>query len=144
MSPRLPSRPGELLREAFARVHAWARRRTRRVPPLTLAVGCSQIAARRRHDPRAFAHVGHRVGRVCISAAAAKLPVEHVVGLCLHEIGHPLAQRVWGRSEQEDADAAVREFLGVRLSYVGPLLLQHVPTRVARRILNDRHGLAQR
>jgi hypothetical protein len=82
-------------------------------------------------------HVGHRSGKVCASAAAARLPVEHVVGLFLHELGHPMAMAAWRRSEQEDADRAVREFLGVRLRYRGPLLLQWVPRRVARMVLGD-------
>lgn len=123
------------LRAVFEAVHRWARARSRRVPALVLAVGCPRIAARRRHDPRAIMHVGHRGGKVCASARAAELPLEHVVGLFLHEIGHPMAMAVWGRSEQEDADAAVMRLLGVRLRYRGPLLLQWVPPATVRRIL---------
>lgn len=136
---RLPSRPAEMIREVFARVHAWARHRSRRVPALSLAVGCPKITSqRRRGDPRAFCHVGCRAGKVCCSALVADLPLEHAVGLFLHELGHPMAWAAWRSSDQHGADAAVRRFLGIRLRYSGPLLIQRVPASVAERILRGR------
>lgn len=53
----------------------------------------------------------------------------------VHEIAHPIAMREWGVSEQEHADKAVEAFLGVKLRYRGPLVLQWVSTKVARAIL---------
>ena len=125
----------QALRDAFKRVHAWARRQSRRVPPLRLKVGCPMVAASRRRDKRAYMHVDHLKGVVCTIPAAAQLSANHLVALFLHEIGHPMAMKAWGRSEQEDADKSVRDFLGVRLRYRGPLLLEWVPTRTAKRIL---------
>lgn len=43
--------------------------------------------------------------------------------------------REWGVSDQEHADNAARAFLGVRLTYRGPMVLQWVSTRTARKIL---------
>lgn len=120
------------LEAVFKRVVAWARQRSRRVPALRLVVGCPQITARRRYDPRAFFHVDHRRGKVCVHPAAARLGSGYLTGLILHELGHPMATRAWGRSCQEDADLAIRKFLGVRLHYRGPLLLEWVPDRVVR------------
>lgn len=124
-----------LLLDRWRKVYAFARRKSRRVPRLMLHVGCRQILNRRAHDGRAFFHVGHVPGKVCTVLAAAKLSDNHLVGLMLHELGHPMAQKAWGNSEQEQADAAVHAFLGVRLRYRGPWILQWVPTRVARQIL---------
>ena len=135
--PSSAGKRAQALREAFRRVHAWARRRSRRVPPLRLVVGCPRVFRARRRDKRAFMHVGHPTGVVCTSPVAARLSVNHVVALFLHEIGHPLAMKLWGRSEQEDSDKSVRDILGVRLHYRGPLILQWVPDSVVRRILND-------
>jgi len=125
----------DVLTSAFEAVLAWARRQSRRAPALLLQIGCPQIAAHRRRDKRAYFHVGHRPGKVCVSPAAAKLSDNHLVGLILHELGHPMAMVAWGRSEQEDSDKSVRDFLGVRLHYRGPLLLQWVPDSVVRRVL---------
>jgi len=124
-----------VLREIYRRTLRWARGRSKRVPLLGLQVGCPQIAARRRRDKRAFAHVGHIPGKICIHPAAAKLGVHQVVALFLHELGHPMAWRAWRRTEQEDADKAVREFLGIRIYYRVPLMVQWIPTGIAARIL---------
>jgi len=124
-----------LLRDRWARVYAYARRRSKRVPTLSLAVGCRQILNRRGHDRRAYFHVGHVPGKVCTVLAAAQLSDNHLVGLMLHELGHPMAQKAWGVSEQSHADNAVHAFLGVRLTYRGPRVLQWVSTRTARQIL---------
>lgn len=124
------------LRDIWSAVYAYARRRRRSLPKLTLRIGCPRIAAMRRTDPRAFMHVGEDgKARVCSSPAARKLSVNYLVGLYLHEIGHVLAQKAWKRSEQEDADKAVRDFLGVRLHYRGPLLLEWVTDSAVRRVM---------
>ena len=107
-----------------------------KLPRLTLRIGCPQIQrARRAGNPRAFFHVGaHDPGKVCTVDAAAKLDDSYLVGLMLHELGHVIAAKEFGRSDQIDADDAVRRFLGVKLHYHGPLLLEWVPPSVARRI----------
>jgi hypothetical protein len=125
----------ERLREVWRRVFGWATKKCRRVPLLDFRVGCPRIRAHRRTDPRAFMHVGHLRGTVCAAAEAADLTDEHLVGLFLHEIGHPLAYAAWKRTEQEDADLSVSKFLGVKIRYRGPLLLEWVPKTAVRKIL---------
>ena len=125
-----------ILKDLWTRVHRYASSKSRHVPKLRIFVGCGSLSRARKRDPRIFFHVGHRPGVVCVHPDAHKLSVEHLVGLYLHEIGHPLAQRKWGVSEQVDADRAVKEFLGVKLHYKGPLLLEWVPYSVAKRILS--------
>lgn len=127
-----------LLQDVWRRVYAFARGRSRRVPRLSLYVGCRQILNRRGHDKRAFFHVGHKPGKVCTVLASAKLSRNYLVGLMLHELGHPMATKEWGVSEQPHADTAVEAFLGVKLRYRGPLILEWVPDKIVRQVLGRR------
>lgn len=85
-------------------------------------------------------HTGHRGLSVCVSPAASRLAINFICALYLHEIGHPLAMKLWGRSEQVDADESVRRVYGIGLRYRGPILIQWVSDRVARRLLGGRSG----
>lgn len=80
--------------------------------------------------------MGHLDGVVCCHPSAAELPDTHLAGLFLHELGHVLAWNEYGRTEQPDADAAVRELLGVRIFYRGPLLLEWVSPARAKAVLS--------
>lgn len=124
-----------ILRDFWARVLRWAMAKSKRVPRLTLRVDCPLVRRTRKTSPRAFMHADHRPGTVCVASEAAGLSAEHLVGLYLHELGHPMARVAWGRTEQEDADRACREFLGVTIRYKGDLLLEWVPAHVAVKIL---------
>jgi hypothetical protein len=127
-----------LLRDRWTKVYRWARGRSSRIPRLSLHVGCRQILTRRHKDARAFMHVGHVPGKVCTVLAASRLSDNHLVGLTLHELGHPLAEKAWGVSEQAHADMAVGAYLGVRISYRGKLVLQWVSNAVTKTILGGR------
>jgi hypothetical protein len=124
-----------VLRDTWQRVLHWACRRSPKVRALKLNVNCALVKRTRAASPRAYMHTLHKRGKVCVHGDAAALSLPQLVGLYLHEIGHPLAQDAYGRSEQEDADRAVKEFLGVKIQYKGPLLLEWVSPSVARRIL---------
>ncbi len=128
------------LSRVWRAVWLWARTTSPKVPRLWLTVDCGLVRATRRKSPRAYMHTEHEPRRVCVAREAAALSDEHLVGLFLHEIGHPMAARLYGRSEQEDADRAVKEVLGVTIEYKGPLLLEWVPGPVAERILKDAAG----
>lgn len=125
----------EILHDFWRRVSSWARKRSNLAPSLKLRVDCPLIRRMRNESPRAFMHAMHVPGTVCVASEAAGLAPEHLVGIFLHELGHPMAMRAWKSSEQEDADKAVRQFLGVKLHYKGDLLLEWVPGTVMRRIL---------
>ena len=123
------------IRELFNRVNEWAIKKSPLVPKLSLELGCSEIVAcQRAGDIRAVCHVGHKKGKVCADIKAHRLPINFLVGIFLHEIGHPLAMRVYRRSDQWDADRAVKEILGVNIRYGGPLVLEHVSMSVAKKI----------
>jgi hypothetical protein len=124
-----------VVRNFFERVLRWARKKSPRVPLLKLSVNCPLILRTHAKSPRAFMHTLHKPGKVCVASIAAGLHPEHLVALYIHEISHPLAQNAYGRSEQEDADQAAKEFLGVRILYKGPLLLEWVPISVVRKIV---------
>jgi hypothetical protein len=124
------------LKDIFRRVNDWAMEKSPLISKLELQIGCPQIAAHRKAgDKRAMFHVGHRKGKVCADPKALRLPVEFLVGLFLHEMGHPLAMKIYGKSEQWHADNSIKEILGVRIQYGGPLLLEYVAPSVADRIL---------
>lgn len=125
-----------LLRDVWRRVYAFARRKSSRVPRLSLFVGCQQILNRRKHDKRSFCHVGHVAGKVCTVLATAKLPLKYIYGLMVHEISHPLAQRLWGRSEQSHADSAAAALLGLKIHYGGPLILQYLSASDVKKVLS--------
>ena len=129
------SREQALLHAYWDRVYSWARRRSRLTPLLRLKVGCRTVSVRRAYDARAFMHTGHRPGTVCAVPQAARLAANFIVGLFLHEIGHPLSWRLWRRSDQWDADDSVLEVYRIRLRYQRPLLLEWVPDAVVRKIL---------
>lgn len=123
------------LAQRFAQVVQWARAKNSKAPFLTALIDCPRtLAQRRKGDKRAFMHVGHVPRRVCMAAEVCNLNPYYQVGLMLHELGHPMAEKAWGRSEQEDADQAVKEFLGVEILYKGPLVLQAISHRDFRRI----------
>ena len=61
-----------------------------------------------RGNKRAFFHVGHKgEWTVCHDGTAGRLSDSHLYGLVLHEFGHPLAWKLFGKSRQEDADRAI-------------------------------------
>lgn len=124
-----------ILHDFWRRVSSWARKRSNFAPTLKLRIDCPLMLRMRKESPRAFMHAMHVPRTVCVASAAAGLQPEHLVGLFLHELGHPMAMTAWGTSEQEDADKAVRQFLGITLKYKGDLLLEWVPTRVMKRVL---------
>jgi hypothetical protein len=124
-----------ILRQFWDRLLSWAKRKSPLVPHLYLRVDCPLVRRTRKASPRAFMHTLHAPGKVCVAREAAGLDSEHLCGLFLHELGHPMATSAWGRSEQEDADRAVKEFLGVKIHYKGDLLLEWVPTHVLMRIM---------
>lgn len=126
----------EELKFLFRRVNNWAMERQSIVPRLRFRVQCPYITAtRKKGDKRAFFHV--EKGIVCADPAACKLPLHFLVGLFLHEIGHPLATRIYGRSEQWDADRSIKEVLGVKIHYGGPWVLEYVAPSVAKQIIRQ-------
>ncbi|MGH7260792.1 MAG: hypothetical protein ACREI9_08940, partial [Nitrospiraceae bacterium] len=48
---------------------------------------------------------------------AGCLPASHLYGLVLHEFGHPLAQKLTGKSGQEDADQIMWRLTGIPILY---------------------------
>jgi len=128
-------RAGHILKAIFGRVLSFARSKSRFVPQLELFVGCSQIAWDRKTSKRAFCHVFHRPGRVCAAPELITVPINYILGVMIHEIGHVLALKTWGRSSERDADIAVLKFLGINLEYRSDLVLEWVSNRVVEQVL---------
>jgi hypothetical protein len=114
------------LADAFLRVKGYAARRGEDVGPVWLNVGCPRVEEDRRSLPgvegrRAFAHVMHIPGAVCVAREAADLPLPVKLGLLVHEVGHLI-----GGPGEDDADIAALEALGLRVEYFGPLRLERL------------------
>jgi hypothetical protein len=80
---------------------------------------CKDVRAdRERGNKRAFFHVGHKgPWTICHDLTAGRLNDSHLYGLVLHEFGHPLAMKLFGRSRQEDADLAITKITDLPILY---------------------------
>ncbi len=77
---------------------------------------CPRIDEERRQgDARAYAHVGHHDGIICVARAFERLPERFKLGILYHEAGHLLLDDA-DHSEAEADEAAERTF-GVRIVY---------------------------
>jgi hypothetical protein len=74
---------------------------------------CHEADRDHARDPRAFAHVGHHAGAVCLAHGIVFLPRGFILGILLHELGH-LALLPGDHSEAE-ADQAGGRLAGVRI-----------------------------
>jgi hypothetical protein len=80
---------------------------------------CRDVRAdRERGNKRAYFHVGHKGDwTICHDLTAGRLSNSHLYALVLHEFGHPLAMKLFGRSRQEDADRAITKVTGIPILY---------------------------
>jgi hypothetical protein len=76
---------------------------------------------------RAFMHVGHTEGAVCFDAAMRRLPLNHAVGILLHEFGH-----LGSGGGEAEADQWVLAKLGIAIRYKGRLCLEWVDDKAVR------------
>lgn len=74
---------------------------------------CAEANRDHARDPRAFAHVEHYPGKVCIADQIVFLPRGFVLGILLHELGH-LALLPGAHSEAA-ADKAGGRLAGVTI-----------------------------
>lgn len=119
-SRRVPHRLGQI----FNRVYWFITHKFPRLANVDLAYNCPEIARDRKtrkgiHGRRSFMHVGHVANRICVTPEAGRLTSGHLVGMFLHEFGH-LATN----GDDSTADAWVFAFLGLTISYRGPLMLE--------------------
>ena len=90
---------------------------------------------RERGNKRAFFHVGHKgIWTICTDPITGRLPDGHLYGLVLHEFGHPLAWKLFGKSRQEDADRAIWDMTRIPILYRTGWIVQWVPAASVRRI----------
>ena len=102
-----------------------------------LQIGCSEILAFRRNNEglvaqRALMHMGHKQGVICALSVCSRLPPSFVTGLFLHEFGH-----LGSGGGELEADAWVRDVLGIRIEYKSALDLEWVPDHTVARILKS-------
>jgi hypothetical protein len=86
---------------------------------ITLERDCEDVARdRERGNLRAYFHVGHKgTWTLCTNWKAGCLPLSHLYGLVLHEFGHPLAHKLTGKSDQEDADQIIWKLCRIPILY---------------------------
>lgn len=117
------------IRKAAIEVFDFLRASGAPVPPRgKLIIDCPVVRKHRAGgDLRAFFHIGHRgVWTVCGAHEAGLLPDSHLYGLLLHEFGHPMAWKIWGRSRQQDADRAIFDTTEVPILYKSGIVLQWI------------------
>ena len=104
-----------------------------RAPRLEL---CKDVLRDRdRGTRRAYFHVGHKgMWTVCTVPLTGNLSDEHLYGLVLHEFGHPLAWKLFGKSRQEDADRAIFDLTGIPILYRTGWVVQWITTGDVRRV----------
>ena len=74
---------------------------------------CPLIEHDHANDPRVFAHVFHRRGKViCVCKDFDKLELGHKIGVLLHEIGHLMSN-----GGEAEADLWVQDNLGIDIDY---------------------------
>lgn len=71
---------------------------------------CSDADQDHARNPRAYAHVGHYPGSVCLASAIVFLPREFIVGILLHELGH-----LAGGHTEKAADQLGGQLAGVKI-----------------------------
>lgn len=71
---------------------------------------CTDADRDHKRSPRAYAHVGHYPGTICVANAIVFLPREFVCGILLHELGH-----LTGAYGEKAADLAGQDLSGVRI-----------------------------
>jgi len=81
---------------------------------------------------RAWAHVGHMPGVLCVNPLYFALPPTVKIGIVLHEIGHIGC----GGGDEMEADLWVRDNLGVEIKYGGPGAVQEVDESTANKVLS--------
>ena len=100
-----------------------------------VVIDCALVRKHREKDPRAYFHVGHKGDFIiCAALEAGYLPDEHLYALVLHEFGHPLAWKAWGKSEQEHADWIGHGLLGIPILYKSSLTLQWITPKDVKRL----------
>lgn len=98
------------------------------LPAPRLELDCPEIFARRRAgDTRAYAHVGHVDGAVCVASDLARRGDNILYGVLLHEVGHLGAFHDGLPPTEKAANDWVERELGHRIVYRGRPPLQWVP-----------------
>ena len=88
---------------------------------------CAACDAAHEQSARQFAHTYHKPSVICWARAASDLPVEHQLGILMHEYGHLLAgDKSCEFEDEKAADLAVLDRFGIEITYVGPHEMQWV------------------
>lgn len=117
--------------EVFVKVRDFASRADPKLADVVFTpCGSVRTGMRGKARSRSFMHVGHVPGTVCFHLEMDKLPLNHIVGVILHEFGH-----IGSNGGEAEADAWVVAKLGITLEYKGKLCLEWVPDEVVRRVL---------
>lgn len=130
--PRSSSRIPHKLGRLFAAVYWLVTKKFSNLERVHLQYGCSEIADRKTRPGvqgrRAFMHVGHVEGRICVTPEANRLAPGFLLGMFLHEFGH-----IGSGGDDTEADRWVFEHFGIPVTYRGPLTLEWVSDKALRR-----------
>ena len=129
-----PRRPPDPITEAFVIL---AHQTDLRLPGWRFCADCDREHAR---SPRQFCHVDHVPDTICLARAAQRLPLDNLLGLLAHELGHLLA----GDDPSEElADRLGSEAIGHHIRY-DERAVQTVGAGTDRRTALKRYEAARR
>jgi hypothetical protein len=111
---RNPSSP---VREAFEDLSAYVQERVPDLPRIKLEVDCKYAIQDHEEELRVFAHTLHLKDTICVHSDLNKLSDAYIYGILAHEFGHIIADTFWDDPDEEAADLAAREFLGLDIFY---------------------------
>lgn len=124
------------IQRAFHEVWVFLRRLKAPVGPAPCLELCGDVHRdRERGNKRAYFHVGHKgMWTVCTVPLTGRLNDSHLYGLILHEFGHPLAWKLYGKSGQEDADRAIWDLTRIPILYRTGWIVQWIPAADVRKV----------
>lgn len=76
---------------------------------------CREVDEDHKRSCRQYAHTYHYKDTICVAKAFDKLPIQHKLGLIVHEVGHILVGKANHKESQADREA--NKYFGVRILY---------------------------
>ncbi len=98
---------------------------------------CKQADYEHGLHKRQYAHVGHIKDIICVSKEFYRLPIQHSIGIIVHEVGHLLTMKYSRSNNERDANRMAKQYFGVSVKYIDTKYgnrLEYISLATAKRI----------